>query len=395
MRIGILGGGQLGRMLALAGYPLGHTFRFFDPSPEACAGEVGELINGTYDDEAALKAFADGLDVVTYEFENVPVEAARFLEQFAPVHPNPAALEAAQDRLVEKRYFRTLNIPTAQFAAVDSREDLDKAVAALGLPAVLKTRREGYDGKGQRVLRGSADLDAAWDALGERELLLEQFVPFERELSIVAARSVDGDFRYYPLVQNTHVDGILSRTVAPADGVSERLQRAADGYAHRIQTALDYTGILAIELFAPASGYPDGRLMANEMAPRVHNSGHWSIEGSETSQFENHIRAVAGQPLGSTALRGRATMLNLIGTLPDPTDSLKIDAAHLHLYGKAPRPGRKIGHVTVRSDDEDTLAKSVLAVEELITEATEEDAAASDERTVVSTSTGGEKRPTS
>lgn len=361
MRIGILGGGQLGRMLALAGYPLGHTFRFFDPSTEACAGEVGKLINGTYDDEEALKRFADGLDVITYEFENVPVEAARLLEKHAPVHPNPDALEAAQDRLVEKRYFRTLNIPTAQFHEVDSRAELDVAVNALGLPAVLKTRREGYDGKGQRVLREPSDLDPAWEDLGDQELILEQFVAFERELSIVSARGSGNEFRYYPLVQNTHDEGILSRTVAPAPDISERAQRAAEGYAHRIQTALDYVGVLAVELFEV-----DGRLMANEMAPRVHNSGHWSIEGAETSQFENHIRAVAGQPLGSTTLRGRSTMLNLIGTTPEPADILKVEASHLHLYSKAPRPGRKIGHVTVRSDHIEKLETSVAAIEELI-----------------------------
>lgn len=367
MRIGILGGGQLGRMLALAGYPLGHTFRFFDPSPASCAGDVGELVNGSYDDEESLKRFADGLDVITYEFENVPVEAARYLEQYAPVHPNPAALEAAQDRLVEKRYFRTLNIPTAQFEAVDSRDDLDAAVEALGLPAVLKTRREGYDGKGQQVLRSRADLDPAWEALGSRgALILEQFVPFERELSIIAGRSADGKFRYYPLVENTHVDGILSRTVAPAGNVSERMQRVTEGYVHRIQTALDYTGVLAIELFDTGSGHPGSQLIANEMAPRVHNSGHWTIEGSETSQFENHVRAVAGAPLGSTSTRGLATMLNLIGTTPDPADILKIEAAHLHLYGKEPRPGRKLGHVTLRSDDADVVEQGVAAIDELI-----------------------------
>ena len=205
MKIGVLGGGQLGRMIALSGYPHGHTFRFFDPSPDGCAGEVGELMTGEYGDQEALGRFADGLNVITYEFENVPVEAARHLEEIAPVHPNPAALEAAQDRLVEKRYFRTLNIATPKFEAVDSREQLDQAIASVGLPAVLKTRREGYDGKGQRVLRDTADVDPAWEELGDRELILEQFVAFERELSIISVRGADGAFRYYPLVENTHV----------------------------------------------------------------------------------------------------------------------------------------------------------------------------------------------
>ena len=361
MKIGILGGGQLGRMLALSGYPLGLTFRFFDPSPDACAGKVGELVNGSYEDEDALARFADGLDVITYEFENVPVEAARFLEQHAPVHPSPAALEVAQDRLVEKRYFRTLNIPAGVFEPVDSRDDLAAAIEQIGLPAVLKTRREGYDGKGQRVLRNQADVDAAWDELGNQPLILEQFVAFSRELTIISVRSRSGQFRYYRLVENTHTDGILSKTIAPAPNVSERLQRAADGYAHRIQTALDYTGVLAIELFEA-----DGRLLANEMAPRVHNSGHWTIEGSETSQFENHVRAVAGLPTGSTAMRGRATMLNLIGSTPDASEILKVEGSHLHLYGKEPRPGRKLGHVTVRSDGSGKNEASVAALEEII-----------------------------
>ena len=357
----MLGGGQLGRMLALSGYPHDHSFRFFDPSPDSCAGDVGELMTGDYGDEEALSRFAEGLDVITYEFENVPVEAARHLERIAPVHPSPAALEAAQDRLVEKRYFRTLNIATPRFEAIDSREQLDRAMETIGLPAVLKTRREGYDGKGQRVLRSTADVNAAWEELGNRALILEQFVAFERELSIISVRGASGDFRSYPLVENTHVDGILSRTVAPAPDVSERLQRDAEGYAHRIQTALDYVGVLAVELFEV-----DGRLMANEMAPRVHNSGHWSIEGSETSQFENHVRAVAGMPLGSTGLRGASTMLNLIGETPDSGRILDIEGSHLHLYGKEARPGRKLGHVTVRSDDPEVLDSGVKAIEELI-----------------------------
>ncbi len=361
MRIGVLGGGQLGRMLALTGYPLGLTFRFFDPAPDGCAGQVGELVSGSYDDEDALRRFADSLDVITYEFENVPVAAAHFLEQFAPVYPPPIALEAAQDRLVEKRYFRTLNIPTPDFRAVDSRDDLDKAIASLGLPAVLKTRREGYDGTGQAIIRDSDSVDAAWEQLGGRELLLEQFVAFERELSILSVRDRAGEYRYYPLVENSHIDGILNRSLAPAPNVSERLQRSADGYAHRIQLALEYVGVLAIEFFEV-----NGRLLANEMAPRVHNSGHWTIEGSETSQFENHVRAVAGLPLGVTTMRGHTAMLNLIGSTPAPEDLLKIEGSHLHLYGKAERPGRKIGHVTVRSDDGKLVEAGRAALEQLI-----------------------------
>ena len=371
MRIGVLGGGQLGRMLALAGYPLGLEFRFFDPAPDACAGQLAELVSAGYDDEGALRRFAQGLDVITYEFENVPVEAANFLAEAVPVYPPPVALEAAQDRLVEKRFFRTVNILTPEFLAVDSREDLDRAVARIGLPAVLKTRREGYDGKGQAVIREAGDIDAAWERLGGRPLILEEMITFDRELSIVAARDQSGEFRYYPLVENTHRDGILSRTVAPAPNVSERLQRVADGYAHRILHALEYVGVLAIELFEVG-----GRLMANEMAPRVHNSGHWTIEGAETSQFENHVRAVAGLPLGVTTPRGQAVMLNLIGAAPEPADILKIEGSHLHLYGKEPRPGRKIGHVTVRCDDPRFVEAGRAALEELIAAATGEAAPA-------------------
>ncbi len=361
MKVGILGGGQLGRMLALAGYPLGLTFRFFDPAVDACAGQVGELVHGSYDDLEALKRFADSLDVITYEFENVPVEAATFLEEFAPVYPPPIALEAAQDRLVEKRFFRTLNIPTPEFHAVDSKEDLTAAIAAVGLPAVLKTRREGYDGKGQAVIRDIGGIDVAWNELGNRPLILEEFVPFDRELSVISARNRDEAFRYYPLVENTHTSGILSRTVAPAPDVSEHLQHAAESFAHRVLHGLSYVGVLAIELFEL-----DGQLLANEMAPRVHNSGHWTIEGSETSQFENHLRAIAGLPLGATTMRGQATMLNLIGSELDPESILKIEGAHLHLYGKSARPGRKIGHVTLRGDDPAIVEAGRSAVEELI-----------------------------
>ncbi|MEZ4570034.1 MAG: 5-(carboxyamino)imidazole ribonucleotide synthase [Thermomicrobiales bacterium] len=278
-----------------------------------------------------------------------------------PFFRSPPHWKRLQDRLVEKQYFRTLNIPTVQFKDVDTRDALAAAVKSIGLPAVLKTRREGYDGKGQRILRQESDLDAAWADLGDRPLILEQFVPFDRELSIISVRSLSGEFRYYPLVENTHVGGILSRTVAPAANVSERLQRVAEGYAHRIQTALEYVGVLAIELFEV-----DGRLMANEMAPRVHNSGHWSIEGSETSQFENHIRAVAGLPLGSTAMRGEATMLNLIGAIPHVPKMVSVPNSHLHLYRKSPRPGRKVGHITVRSDEPEALRDGVAALENLI-----------------------------
>ncbi len=346
MIVGVLGAGQLGRMLALAGYPLGLRFRFLDPAPQSPSGELAEQIVAQYDDDVALERFAHGLDVVTYEFENVPVATARMLAEKMPVFPAPSALEVAQDRLSEKRFFRSLNIPTPAFAAVETYDELQAAATSIGLPAVLKTRRMGYDGKGQRVLRTLRDLEPAWNELGGSPLILESFVPFDRELSILAVRGRDGKVGCYPLVENEHRDGILRLSRAPASGVSAELQAQADGYARGVLETLEYVGVLTIELFER-----DGGLFANEMAPRVHNSGHWTIEGAATSQFANHLRAILGLPLGSTMPLGHAGMLNLIGTTPDAAEVMKVEHSHLHLYGKAPRAGRKLGHVTVRADD--------------------------------------------
>jgi 5-(carboxyamino)imidazole ribonucleotide synthase len=349
--IGVLGAGQLGRMLALAGYPLGLRFRFFDPAPDSPAGHMAEQVAGDYADFGALSRFADGLELVTYEFENVPVDAARFLEQSLPVYPPPQALAATQDRLVEKTCFADLGIPTPPFAAVTTRPELDRAVAGIGLPAVLKTRRMGYDGKGQAVLRSREDSETAWQALGGAPLLLEGFVAFEREVSLLAARGRDGQTAFYPLVENHHRDGILRLSLAPAPALMPALQAQAEGYAARLLATWNYVGVLAIEFFQQG-----GQLLANEMAPRVHNSGHWTMEGAETSQFENHLRAVLGLPLGATAAVGCSAMLNLIGETPPIESVLAIPGAHLHLYGKSPRPGRKLGHVTLRADDAAALA---------------------------------------
>ena len=358
-------------MLALAGYPLGLRFRFLDPAPDAPAGHMAEHIQAGYEDTATLERFSAGLDAVTYEFENVPVAAARFLAERVPVYPPPAALEAAQDRLVEKTFFQNLGVATPPFAPVDSQADLDAAIAQIGLPAVLKTRRLGYDGKGQIILREPADAATAWAALGDAPLILEGFVPFERELSILAARSHNGETAFFPLVENHHRDGILRLSLAPAPGITPALQSAAEQIAARALAALDYVGVLAIELFQVTSDefqVTSGRnssdsslvtrhssLVVNEMAPRVHNSGHWTIEGAETSQFEQHLRAVLGLPLGATAARGFSAMVNLIGALPDPAAVLAIPGAHLHLYGKQPRAGRKVGHVTLRAENEELL----------------------------------------
>ncbi len=341
-------------MLALAGYPLGLRFRFLDPSEDACAGQLAEHIVGSYDDPADIERFAQGLDVVTYEFENVPVETARRLARRVAVYPPPEALEVAQDRLTEKSFFREHGIPTPPFLPLATREELSKALRTLGTPAVLKTRRFGYDGKGQAVIGSEADAGDAWFALGGKPLILEGFVPFDRELSILGVRGRRGEIAFYPLVENHHREGILRLSIAPAPHISHEMQATAEGYARRVMEALDYVGVLAIELFQVG-----GELLANEMAPRVHNSGHWTKEGAETSQFENHLRAILGMPPGSTATRGYSAMLNIIGDIPDTSQVLRLPNTHLHLYGKEPRAGRKIGHVTLRADDAEALAERI------------------------------------
>jgi 5-(carboxyamino)imidazole ribonucleotide synthase len=344
-------------MLALAGYPLGHTFRFLEPKHSAPADGLGEIVRGPYDDPDAVRAFGRDLDVVTYEFENVPDTSARLLAESVPVLPPPAALRVAQDRLAEKRAFDGLGIPTAPYHTVDSRDDLEEGVARLGLPAVLKTRRFGYDGKGQRVLERHDDIEDAWKALPDTPLLLERFVTFSREVSIVGVRSREGEKAFYPLVENVHEDGILRLTTAPAP-VVDHLQELAERYASALMDSVDYVGVMALELFQEGD-----HLLANEMAPRVHNSGHWTQDGARVSQFENHIRAITGTPLGSTAARGHSAMVNLIGTVPPVGSVLALEGAHLHLYRKAPRPGRKLGHVNVVSEDPDEVRG---ALEELM-----------------------------
>ncbi|SFS05612.1 5-(carboxyamino)imidazole ribonucleotide synthase [Dyella sp. OK004] len=343
--LGILGGGQLARMLALAAAPLGVKTLVVDSAADACAGQVATLITADWTDYVALEAFARQVDVVTFDFENVPAETAHWLAQRVAVFPAPRALAVAQDRLAEKTLFRDCGLGTPEFMAIDTRADLDRALSTIGAPAILKTRRLGYDGKGQFRLRSLADADAAWAALGAQAsahgLILEAFVPFERELSVIAVRSRDGDFRTWPLTQNWHTDGVLSLSLAPAPDVGT-LQERATQLARTLAERLEYVGVFALELFVK-----DGQLLGNEMAPRVHNSGHWTIEGAITSQFENHVRAVLGMPLGDTAARGLSAMFNWIGELPDAAPVLSAVDAHWHDYGKQPRPGRKVGHATV------------------------------------------------
>jgi 5-(carboxyamino)imidazole ribonucleotide synthase len=358
--LGVLGGGQLARMLALAAAPLGVKTLVVDNVADACAGQVAPLVVADWADYDALGAFAAQVDVVTFDFENVPAETARWLAERVAVSPAPQALAVAQDRLAEKTLFRECGLHTPDFMTVDTREQLDQALAAIGVPAILKTRRLGYDGKGQFRLHALADAEAAWAALGAQAakhgLILEAFVPFERELSVIAVRGRDGDFRTWPLTRNWHVDGVLSMSLAPAPDLGQ-LQQRATALARTLAERLGYVGVFALELFVK-----DGELLGNEMAPRVHNSGHWTIEGAHASQFENHVRAVLDLPLGDTGARSPSAMFNWIGELPDASVLLRAVDAHWHDYGKQARPGRKVGHATVCAPDARQLAARLGAI---------------------------------
>ena len=344
MTVGIVGAGQLGRMMALAGYPLGLDFLFLDPSAAPPAAQLAPLLNSAFDDDAALEALARRCEVVTIDWENVSVAALRRIGRATRVSPPPAAIAAAQDRVSEKRLFEKLGIPTTRWRAVSTRRQLDAALRDIGLPAIVKTRRMGYDGKGQAVLRSAADAQHAWEQLGQMPLLYEELVPFDLEVSVIGVRARNGECRVYPLNRNLHSGGILRLTRAPYGG--EALNRLARRQVLRLMERLRYVGVLTIEYFVRR-----GRLIANEIAPRVHNSGHWSIEGAVTSQFENHLRAILGLPLGDTAAKGYSAMINLIGTMPSRAQLLRHPGVHLHDYGKQPRPGRKLGHVTVVERD--------------------------------------------
>ena len=356
--VGILGGGQLARMLALSGAPLGLRFLVMDSVADACAGQFAPMVVGDYRDEAALAEFARRIDCATFDFENVPAESAQWLAERVPVFPSPRALAVAQDRIAEKSLFNRIGIATPAFRDIPTRAALEDALREIGTPCILKTRRLGYDGKGQFRLREASDADAAWAALGAQAatvgLILEGFVRFERELSVVAVRGQGGEFRTWPITENWHEAGVLSASLAPAK-VEDRIAGTAVDYARRVAEELDYVGVFALELFALA----DGTLLANEMAPRVHNSGHWTIEGAETSQFENHLRAVLGLPLGDTAPRGVSCMLNWIGELPARDAVLRQAGGHWHDYGKSPREGRKVGHATLRFDEASSLAAAL------------------------------------
>ncbi len=357
----MLGGGQLGRMLALAGQPLGLRFLFADPSPETPARLLAEQLVGDYEDENLHHTLADHIDLVTYELENVPVAALFHLAEHRPVFPTPHALRLMQDRVREKRLCARLGVPVPPFRRVDAPAELRVAAAELGLPLMLKTRYAGYDGRGQRRVVAPNGLAGAFADLGGRLLLAEPLVPFVREVSLIAVRGRDGTFAAYPLVENHHVDGILrwSRPLRVVEAAA--WQSTAEEHAHRIMDYLGYVGVMTIEYFVT-----EGGLQVNELAPRVHNSGHWTIEGAETSQFENHLRAGLGWRLGETGARGPSLMANLIGEAPDPARLFTIPGAHPHFYGKAAGPRRKVGHVTLTAGTTAALAERTRQLAEVL-----------------------------
>jgi 5-(carboxyamino)imidazole ribonucleotide synthase len=338
--VGIVGAGQLGRMLALAGYPLGLRCLFLDRGADAPGAQVAPILVGDLEDPKRLAELAASSDVLTFDWENISGRALEPLEGITKIRPPRSALEVAQDRLTEKALFARLKIPVAAHAAIETKQELIAAARKVGLPGVLKTRRLGYDGKGQYVIKEPAHIDAAWDAIGGAGLIYEKFQAFSRELSIVGARSSSGQTVFYPLSANVHGGGILRYSVAPF--ANARLERLARLYLKRVMNALAYVGVLAIEFFVVS-----GRLVANEMAPRVHNSGHWTIEGCVASQFENHLRAICELPLGSTRALGHTAMINFLGKMPDRDRLMAIDGLAFHDYGKQPRPGRKLGHCTI------------------------------------------------
>jgi 5-(carboxyamino)imidazole ribonucleotide synthase len=359
-RVGIVGAGQLGRMLALAGYPLGIDCRVLDRNAHAPGAQVADAVLGDLDDLDALGKLAANVDVLTLEIENVDVTALESVGHRVAVYPPPRAIAASQDRLAEKTLFRSLRIPTAEFVAIDSDRDLAAAAETLDWPIVLKTRRMGYDGRGQRIVRSAAGLEPAWAELGRAPSIAEAWVQFEREVSLIGVQGAERQRVYYPLTENVHRDGILHTSVAPY--LDTELQEQAERWLGAIMGELDYRGVLTVEFFHTKRG-----LVANEMAPRVHNSGHWTIEGAETSQFENHLRAVLGWPLGDSRARGHAAMLNLIGSLPGTGVVLAVPGAHFHDYGKDPRPGRKVGHCTLVDTDRGRLSERFRALRQAVT----------------------------
>ncbi|MHC4974971.1 MAG: 5-(carboxyamino)imidazole ribonucleotide synthase [Planctomycetota bacterium] len=346
MRIGVIGGGQLGRMLAQAGIPMGHTFSFYDSNPNACAREYGDLTAGAFDDPDGLGLFASEVDVVTCEFENVPADSLDILGVRLGVFPSGQSFRVAQDRLLEKRCFEACGVLVGPYTGVESDRAVRDAVSSLGAPGLLKARSGGYDGKGQARVGTPGDAEIAWDAIDRHPALYETRIEFARELSVIGVRSREGNVSCYPLIENVHRGGILIASRAPAPGVSDAMRHTSERYFRAVSERLGHVGVMAVELFDCGQ-----ELLANEMAPRVHNTGHWSIEGSETSQFENHVRAITGVETGSTRATGHSLMLNVLGAFPEAHDRPQIDGVAWHNYAKRPRPGRKVGHVCVSGSD--------------------------------------------
>lgn len=359
MKIGIVGAGQLGRMLGLAAIPLGIECEFLDKSADSPAAALGRMHLATLEDAQAVAELARNVDVVTPEIENVSQEALEAAAQHRRVSPPPKVVAAAADRLSERHLFESQDIPTADYAVLTTAADAANLSVSDDQPRLIKTRRMGYDGRGQRLVRSTADACAAFEALGNVPCIAEELVNFECEASQISVRGLSGEIRHYPLCENAHNDGILARSIAPYENTE--LSAQAQDWLTNLLESTDYVGVLTVEFFVTDKG-----LIANEMAPRVHNSGHWTIEGAQTSQFENHIRAVAGLPLGDTTPRGYAAMLNLIGTMPQTSAVLAQSGAHLHDYGKTPRPGRKLGHCTIVDQDRDTLLQRLKPLQSLI-----------------------------
>lgn len=358
-KVGIIGAGQLGQMLGHAGRSLGIECIFLDPAENPPARDAGTVIRCAFDDIDGLRELASRVDVLTFEFENVSVTAVESVTDMLDVYPPPAALRFAQDRLAEKQLFQSLSIPVAAFATVDSEVDLKHAADEIGLPLVLKTRRLGYDGKGQIVVRDGSALADSWRELGTTPLIAEQMIDFDYEVSAIGARNVSGDMVSYPLTENVHKDGMLRTSRAPAGSLE--LTALAQDYHAKLAEELNYVGVLALELFVVGD-----KLLANEFAPRVHNSGHWTIEGAVTSQFENHLRAVTNMPLGDAAAVGYIAMENLIGSLPADLQLLRDAGYNTHEYGKSPRAGRKLGHITLLAGDADSREQKLQALHEIM-----------------------------
>jgi 5-(carboxyamino)imidazole ribonucleotide synthase len=354
MKIGILGGGQLAKMLALAGIPLGYSFVFFDPSPDACAASLGQHIKADYDDWSKLQLFAEAVDLVTFEFENVPLATVNFVNKHCTVLPKENALESTQDRLIEKILFRQLGLPGAAFFDITSLKNLERAAEYLGLPLVLKSRFGGYDGKGQYIVKSQEDIAQIWSEIDGRPYIAEEWVSYTREVSVIAARSRNGDCVFYDLVENVHHQGILQTSInRPFDPLSTKAQE----YARKLMNEIDYCGVLTLELFQVGD-----ELLVNEFAPRVHNTGHWTIEGAFVSQFENHLRAIVNLPLGETKHVAHCAMVNFVGTLPSSKELLTIPNSHFHQYGKQAKIGRKLGHITICSDQPEVVESYVHAL---------------------------------